>query len=144
MAAPAMARAQIHTGHDHIPNFAASPTIRSAANGAWSAPSTWNPARLPVPGDIVSITHTISYDTLAGDVEVVGIETGGVLRFATGQSTRLDVATLMVLPGGRPEIGTPLAPISPSVSAEIVIKDSSAGSEDPGSTTPGCTWRPGL
>jgi hypothetical protein len=117
------AAAQIHTGHDHIPNFAANPTIRSAGSGAWSSPATWNPARLPVPGDIVSITHTVTYDTLAGDVEVVGIETGGVLRFATGQSTRLDVATLMVLPGGRLEIGTPLDPISPSVSTEIVIKD---------------------
>jgi hypothetical protein len=123
LTAPAAARAQIHTGHDHIPNFAANPTIRSAANGPWSSPATWNPARLPVPGDIVSITHTVTYDTLAGYIEVVGIETGGVLRFATAQSTRLDVATLMVLPGGRLEIGTPLDPISPSVSAEIVIKD---------------------
>ncbi len=121
--APAIARAQIHTGHDHIPNFAATPTIRSATSGAWSAVSTWYPARLPGPGDIVSIAHAVVFDTTAGDVEVVGVEAGGVLRFATGQSTRLEVATLIVLPGGRLEVGTPLDPVAPSVTAEIVIKD---------------------
>ncbi len=121
--APAIARAQIHTGHDHIPNFAASPTIRSAAAGPWSLPATWNPARLPGPGDIVGIAHTVLFDTTTGDVEVVGIEAGGILRFATGQSTRLEVATLMVLPGGRLEIGTPLDPVVPSATAEIVVKD---------------------
>jgi hypothetical protein len=120
---PSDARAQIHTPHDHIPHFAANPTIRSASAGAWSSPATWIPARVPGPGDIVSIAHAVTFDSMAGDVDVIGIETGASLRFATAQPTRLKVATLMVLPGGRLEIGTPANPVHPSVTAEILIRN---------------------
>ena len=113
----------IHTPHDHIPNFAADPTIRSAANGAWSSPSTWTPARMPAPGDIVSITHTVAFDTASGEAQVIGIGSGGVLRFATSQNTRLRVATLLVMANGTLEVGTATAPVLPAVTAEIVIKD---------------------
>ena len=51
---PATGWAQLHTAHDHIPEFAANPTIQSAANGPWSSPSTWTPSRLPAADDIVS------------------------------------------------------------------------------------------
>jgi hypothetical protein len=57
----------IHTPHDHIPHFAASPSIRSAADGAWSSVSTWTPARVPGPGDIVSIAHTVTLRLLFRD-----------------------------------------------------------------------------
>lgn len=113
----------IPTSHDHIPNFAARPTISSAANGAWSAPSTWMPARAPGPADIVSISHSVTYDTTAGEADVVGIDAGGALRFVTTETTRLKVGTLIVLPNGRLEIGTPERPVAASVSAEIVIRD---------------------
>jgi hypothetical protein len=114
---------EIHTPNDHIPDFAANPTIRSAVNGSWSSPSTWTPARLPGANDVVSITHTVLFETTAGDADVVGVETGGTLRFATGQSTRLRVGILMVLPNGRLEVGTAANPVAPSVTAEILIKD---------------------
>ena len=118
------AKAQVlHTPHDHVPNFAASPTIRSAAHGAWSSAATWTPARLPTPADIVSVAHTVVYDTTNGDVEVIGIESGGVLRFAINQSTRLRVGTLLVLPNGMLEVGSPSSPVPASVTAEIIIKD---------------------
>ena len=39
----------IHTSHDHMPNFAASPTIRSTANGSWSSPATWIPPACQAP-----------------------------------------------------------------------------------------------
>ena len=113
----------IHTGPDHIPNFAARPTIRSAAAGEWSSPSTWTPARVPGPADIVSVTHTVLYDTTSGVADVVGIGDGGALRFAIAVPTRLTVGTVLVLPGGRLEIGTPASPIAPSVVAEIIIRD---------------------
>jgi G8 domain len=101
----AEARAQVlHTPHDHVPNFAASPTIRSAANGAWSAPATWTPARLPTASDVVSISHAVTYDSTTGEADVIGIEAGGVLRFATDQSTRIRVGTLLVLPNGTLEV----------------------------------------
>ena len=118
------AAAQIlHTPHDHVPNFAANPTIRSAANGAWSSPLTWIPNRLPAPADIVSVTHTVTYDSTIGDANVIGIDAGGVLRFSIGQSTRLRVGTLLVLPGGTLEIGTAATPVPAYVTAEIIIKD---------------------
>ena len=118
------ARAQVlHTPRDHVPNFAASPTIRSAADGAWSSAATWTPARLPAPADIVSVTHTVTYDSTTGDADVIGIDAGGVLRFAINQSTRIRVGTLMVLPNGRLEVGTALNPVPASMTAEIIIRD---------------------
>lgn len=115
----------IHTAHDHIPNFAARPTIRSAAGGSWSSPGTWTPARVPNPTDIVSISHTVVFDSTAGDVDVLGIGAGGVLRFATSQDTRLAVGTLIVLPGGALEVGTAATPVDAGVTAEVIIKDTS-------------------
>jgi hypothetical protein len=119
----AAAHAQIHTPNDHIPNFAANPTIRSAAHGAWSSPATWTPARVPGSADIVSIAHTVVYESVSGDAAVVGVSAGGVLRFAIDRSTRLRVGTLLVLPDGALEVGTASAPVPPSMTAEIVIKD---------------------
>jgi hypothetical protein len=113
----------LHTPHDHVPNFAANPTIRTAGSGAWSLPSTWTPARLPLPSDVVSIAHTVIYDAGDGDAEVIGIETGGTMRFATDRNTTLRVGTLLVLPGGTLEIGTEANPIPASLTAEVVIKD---------------------
>jgi hypothetical protein len=118
------ARAQVlHTPHDHVPNFAASPTMRSAASGAWSSPATWTPARLPTASDIVSIAHTVAYDSTTGEADVIGIEAGGVLRFATDRSTRIRVGTLLVLPNGTLEVGTPQMPVHPTAVAEIVVRD---------------------
>jgi hypothetical protein len=113
----------IHTPHDHVPNFAATPTIQSVADGGWSVPSTWTPARLPQPGDIVRVAHTVTYDSITGDVEVIGIDSGGTLRFAINQTTRLRVSTLLVLPNGTLEVGTASGPVAASVTAEIIIKD---------------------
>jgi hypothetical protein len=120
---PSRAAAQIHTPHDHIPDFAAAPTIRTTADGAWSSPATWTPARLPTAADVVNITHVVAYDSTAGDAAVIAIRSGGSLRFATMQSTVLRVGTLMVLAGGTLEIGTELSPVDPAVTARIVIRD---------------------
>ena len=113
----------IHTAHDHIPNFAANPSIRSVSDGAWSSASTWTPAQVPGAGDVVSIAHAVTYDTTSGDVDVIGVEAGGMLRFSTSQATRLRVGTLIVLPGGTLQVGTPSNPVLPSITAEIIIKD---------------------
>ncbi|HEX2446090.1 MAG TPA: G8 domain-containing protein [Vicinamibacterales bacterium] len=113
----------VHTPHDHIPNFAASPTIRSAGAGPWSSPATWTPARVPAGSDIVGIAHAVTYDTTSGDALVVGIEAGGALRFSVGQSTALRVGTLLVLPGGVLEVGTPATPVPASLTAQIIIRD---------------------
>ena len=78
---------------------------------------------MPTPSDIVSIAHTVTYDSTTGDVEVIGIEAGGTLRFSTSEATRLRVATLLVLPQGTLQVGTPSTPVSAAITAEIVIKD---------------------
>src|SRR5215510_3563835 len=96
----------IHTAHDHIPNFAANPTISSASNGSWSNPGIWTPARVPGPSDVVIVKHTVTYDSTTGNADVIGIDVGGTLRFATNQTTRLNVGTLIVLPSGALEAGT--------------------------------------
>ncbi len=113
----------IHTAHDNIPVFAASPTIASASSGSWSSASTWTPARLPNAGDVVSIRHAVTYDSTTGDADVIGIDAGGILRFAPAVTTKLRVGTLQVLPGGALEVGTSSNPISASVTAEIIIKN---------------------
>jgi hypothetical protein len=113
----------IHTAHDHIPNFAANPTISSASNGSWSSAGTWTPARVPGPSDIVRMIHTVTYDSTTGDVDTIGIDTGGVLRFSTTQKTSLRVANLLVMPNGALEVGTASSPIPASLTAEIIIKN---------------------
>ena len=46
-----------------------------------------------------------------------------MLRFSVGQSTRLRVGTLIVLPNGVLEVGTAAAAIPASLTAEIIIRD---------------------
>jgi hypothetical protein len=113
----------IHLPNDRIPDFSATPTIVSAANGSWSAASTWAPVRVPEPSDIVRIAHAVAYDSDSGDVNVVGITAGGTLQFATNSGTKLRVGTLQVLEAGALEVGTAADPIAAGVTAEIVIKD---------------------
>jgi hypothetical protein len=115
--------AQIHTPNDHIPSFAANPTISSTTTGLWSSPTTWTPPRVPAAGDRVRITHTVTYDSTTGDADVIGIDAGGTFRFSTAQATRLRVATLLVLANGTLEVGTSSSPIPASRTAEIIIKD---------------------
>jgi hypothetical protein len=118
------ARAQhIHTAHDHIPNFAANPTISSVLDGSWSNPATWSLARVPSASDTVSIRHTVTYDSITGNADVIGIDAGGTFRFSTTQNTRLQVGILQVLPNGALEIGSSSNPIPASLNAEITIKN---------------------
>jgi hypothetical protein len=109
------------THADTIPNFAHAPTMTSAQAGNWSDRSTWNPARLPTAADVVRIAHRVHYDSLAGIADVVGVDAGGRLSFATSEHTRLRVGVLLVMPDGTLEVGTPDRPIEPQVTAEIVI-----------------------
>ncbi len=111
------------THTDTIPNFAHAPSIVSARAGDWSDASTWSPARLPTPSDVVKIVHDVTYDTLTGVADVVGIGAGARLRFATNQNTRLRVGVLLVMPEGVLEVGTPRQPVEAYVTAEIVISN---------------------
>jgi hypothetical protein len=122
------------TPHDVIPNFGAAPTIRSVRDGAWSAPATWTPARLPGPTDIVQISAgtTVSHDHADGRARVVAIQAGAALQARSDIATRLTVGTLLVLPQGRLQIGSAAAPIAPAVTAELVIADTPLDLSDDG------------
>jgi hypothetical protein len=109
--------------HDTIPNFAQNPRIQSVRNGNWSNPATWNLSRVPNSSDIVVVRHTVTYDTPTGIADVIGIDTQASLRFRTDISTRLQVGTLLVMPNGTLEVGTPSSPVHGNVTAEIIIRN---------------------
>lgn len=130
LAAALVAHAQDHhlspvSGVPHgIPRLCEAPSARSTRDGGWSNPSTWSGGRVPAAGDSVLIAPgtNVTYDAVSdGAIDCVDIE--GALRFRTDANTRLTIVTLTVLAAGRLEIGTPEAPISDDVSAEIVIAD---------------------
>ena len=136
---PAMCdAARCVTHHDSIPNFAGQPTIQSVRSGYWSEAQTWTPGRVPGPADVVFVSAgtAVTYDLADARVQVVGVQ--GVLAFRTDVATRLTVGTVLVLPQGRLQIGTPAQPVGASVVAELVIADQAldvandgAGTYDP-------------
>jgi hypothetical protein len=66
--------------------------------------------------------HEVTYD-LVSDVALAAVGVEGALRFRTDVSTRLKVGTLLVAPAGTLEIGTQATPVSPAVTAELIIAD---------------------
>lgn len=111
------------TPYDTIPDFAGNHTISSVQNGAWSSPSTWSPARVPLASDIVMVRHNVSYDSMTGIAEVIGVDSAANLQFRTDIPTKLQVGTLKVYSGGALTIGTAANPVAASVTAELVIRN---------------------
>jgi hypothetical protein len=76
------------------------PLIRSAQNGPWSDPATWEGGRVPPAGARVLIrpAHRVVYDRRAEDT-VRSVHVGGVLTFAPDRDTLLRVGLLKVQPG---------------------------------------------
>ena len=76
------------------------PLVRSAADGAWSDPKTWEGNQVPSPGVRVQVRegHTVVYD-LDSDQAIRSIHVAGTLRFASDRNTRLDVGLIKVQPG---------------------------------------------
>lgn len=113
------------SGLDHgIPDLCPAPTIVSSHTGAWSDPTTWNPARRPVAGDSVAVAAgmTVTYDVVdSGAMRCVGVD--GILRFKPDIDTQLTVGDLLVRPSGTLEVGTESAPIATARTATIVIAD---------------------
>jgi hypothetical protein len=120
--------------HDHtspvsgvpqgVPYFCARPSVASIASGLWSDSKIWSTGKVPSANDKVQIAagHAVTFDS-ATDVRLNCIEVDGVLRFATDQNTRMKVGNLMVMDLGTLEVGTAEKPISPNVTAEIIIVD---------------------
>ncbi len=114
------------TGHEHIPNFGAQPTITSARSGLWSDPGTWSAGRVPVAGDIVSVTawNDVTYDIVSTEaIKTVAVQANGRLLFRTDVNTKLTVINLLIMEGGELRIGTAANPVAANVKAEVVFAD---------------------
>src|SRR3989344_629095 len=120
------------THADTIPNFAQHPTVKSKKDGAWSDANTWDMEKVPGASDVVLIAHTVVYDSMTGNVDAIGIDTGAGLIFKTDQNTKLSAANIMVFPGGTFRIGTKENPLSPNLTAEVVIKNKPLDTTDDG------------
>lgn len=116
----------IVTGSDRIPNFGAQPTITSARSGLWSDPGTWSAGRVPVAGDIVSVTawNDVTYDIVSTEaIKTVAVQANGRLLFRTDVNTKLTVINLLIMEGGELRIGTAANPVAANVKAEVVFAD---------------------
>src|SRR5438128_1365441 len=82
-------------GHDVLPAL-----VRSAGNGAWSAPATWEGGQVPAAGARVQIRsgHEVTYD-VKSDLAIRSIHVAGALRFARDRDTRLDVGLIKIQAG---------------------------------------------
>jgi hypothetical protein len=68
------------------------------------------------PGQLVLYSSTST-------ARIAAVEVGGRLVFSTNVDTKLVVGTLTVMPTGTLQIGSQAVPVSPDVTAEIVIAD---------------------
>lgn len=73
---------------------------RSARDGNWSDPATWENGRPPKAGDIVQIRpgHVVVYD-VRPDQALRMVHVAGTLRFSRDRDTRLVVGLLKIQPG---------------------------------------------
>src|SRR6266436_4572627 len=87
----------IHGVPGGVPDFCASPTVSSAASGAWSDPATWSPRKVPGAADRVAIGtgHNVVYDD-SSDTKIGCIDVRGHLSVAADRNTRLKTNNLMV------------------------------------------------
>ena len=100
-------------------------THTAIASGDWTNPRIWPEGRVPPNDANVLIPHHVDVTV---DAEVPQrlhtIRVDGGLHFATDRDTRLAVDTLIVSHQGVLSMGTQRQPISPHVSAELLITDS--------------------
>src|SRR5262245_23672405 len=78
----------------------ASPIIRTAQSGAWSAPAAWQGDKLPAANARVLIRegHRVVYDLQATE-PIRSLTVSGTLSFAGDKDTRLDVGLIKIQAG---------------------------------------------
>ena len=74
--------------------------IRSAKNGGWSQPATWEGGHVPGTGDKVQIRtgHAVTYD-LVSDQLIRSIHVAGTLEFDPDRDTQLNVGLIKIQAG---------------------------------------------
>lgn len=98
----------------------ASQGVRAVRSGAWSDAGTWG-GTVPASGAVVvpAGVGVIVDAQLSSTLSSVRVD--GCLEFARSQNTHLRTELLYVAPGGEIWIGSPNAPISSSVTAEVTL-----------------------
>ncbi len=124
----------VQAPHDSVPRFgniqgAGAPIIANVASGDFSDPAIWPgnvvpgaEARVQIASGTV-VTYDLDSTTRFDCIEVQNL---GHLAFATGQSTKLCINELMVMPDGELTIGTEAAPVADHVTAEIIFRGDTA------------------
>ncbi|MEM7506713.1 MAG: cadherin-like domain-containing protein [Pseudomonadota bacterium] len=132
----AVAHADDHTGltGDHQEHMAALDLVDPAdathvavQSGDWFDPDTWENGEIP--GDDARVLIPDGIDVLyAGesDARIFTLGVDGQLRFDPETDSKLVVDTLVVMPGGRMEIGTVDTPVGPDTNIDIVIANNNA------------------
>ena len=112
--------------HDTVLNPTYASGVYSTQSGNWGTASTWSVNRVPISGDLVSISpgHTVVYDISgAGYIKAVGIVSGGTLKWKTDGNTSLVAVTIFNQEGGQLIVGNSGSPILSGFTAEIVFPD---------------------
>ncbi|MEM9960582.1 MAG: G8 domain-containing protein [Pseudomonadota bacterium] len=113
------------------------------SSGDWTDPATWG-GKVPGPNALVFVPQdvAVTYDVAPGaEVPLYSVFVQGALDFATDQSTRMVVDSLLTDPGSRLTIGEEGDIIGGGDTAEIVIRDDMQPADrrpwDPGEFTKG-------
>ena len=99
--------------------------IKAVKSGLWSNMTTWDRGRIPNATDDVEISNSIvTYDmgpsSMAAEAKTITIAGSGVLSFSRTKSTQLDMdGSIMVLEGGKLDVGTTSSPIPAGINARI-------------------------
>ncbi|MFO1091073.1 MAG: VCBS domain-containing protein [Hyphomicrobiales bacterium] len=99
-------------------------TSVAVKDGSWFDPTTWADGKVPGDGAKVLIPQAIAvtYDGKS-DASIFTVRVDGHLDFATDQSTKLKLDTMVVSPTGHMTIGTETHPVQDGVTADIVFAD---------------------
>ena len=102
-------------------------THRAVQAGDWSDPATWENGLVPTQWAKVHIPEAVDVRVdglISASMKTVRVD--GTLNFANDVNTELKVDTLVTGSASKLIIGTPEAPITPTVSAKLTIADDGA------------------
>lgn len=99
-------------------------TYIARSDGSWSNPSTWCQGRVPGKNADVLIPTSTTVTYAAQNTEALHtLRIDGTLKFATNQTTKLVVDTIVVSPTGTWSMGTASHPIANNVTATVIFAD---------------------
>jgi hypothetical protein len=108
-------------------------TYTSVQNGNWNNSATWGGSGYPSAAtDIAIIGHTVTYNVVSTTVlGAITINSGGILTFSTGMSTKLTLGhqEITINSGGELRIGASGAVIPQAYTAELIWSPTSDNSK---------------